>query len=98
MAQTMLITFEHLGNGKYKWRPYKQEDLGTEHSTVTVYQVGQDQRWLLECDSYYSSTGVLRLEITQHFDRALNTFQALLEADHIQEDLDVERYLKSKRG
>src|SRR5688572_15408478 len=94
----MRITFIY-NNGKYdSWRPFRPEDDGSENAIVEVTQHGRWQHFTIECDAFYSSGGICRLEITQHLDRALHTFGALLAADHLQEELDCQHHQELQKS
>lgn len=74
------VTWAFHPNGVFV--PYAERvHEGTEWVPVTIKKQGKDH-YHMSCVEYYSSEGILRLEITQPFDRALNTFALLLRADN----------------
>ena len=78
-----------LENGN--WRDFTPADEGGEHTYVQVKKLGLNH-YTIECDQYYSSNGVCKLELTQDLRRALATFKAVLAEDSKQEDEACTRY------
>lgn len=70
------------------WAPGKDDNGENVIVEVTEHN---PFRFTIECEG-----GALKLEVSQHIDRAMNLFIALLNADNTQEYLDRERHEATK--